>query len=71
VGTHQGDFVSRDLSGTIEGADVRIASFVSEAHGAALSYRFTGKLDGDTMAGSLDMGEYLNAQWTAKRHVFA
>ncbi|MCC6363519.1 MAG: hypothetical protein IT165_08330 [Bryobacterales bacterium] len=71
VGTHQGDFVSRDLSGTIEGADVRIASFVSEAHGAALSYRFTGTLDGGAMSGTLDMGEYLKAKWTAKRHVFA
>ena len=52
------------------GDDVRIASNVGEVHGAALSYRFTGKLDGDSMSGSLDMGEYLNAKWTAKRHTF-
>lgn len=70
VGTHQGDFVARDFSGTISADDVRIASSVGEVHGAALSYRFTGKLNGDTMFGTLDMGEYLGANWTAKRHVF-
>jgi L-seryl-tRNA(Ser) seleniumtransferase len=70
VGTHQGDFVARDFTGTISGEDVRISSNVNEVHGAALSYRFTGKLDGDKMSGALDMGEYLNAKWTAMRHVF-
>jgi L-seryl-tRNA(Ser) seleniumtransferase len=70
VGTHQGDFLSRDLAGTINGDEVRMASTVTEAHGDSLNYRFTGKLRGDTMAGTLDLGEYLTATWTAKRHVF-
>ena len=70
VGTHQGDFVARDFSGTISGDDVRIASSVGEVHGAALSYHFTGKLDGDKMSGALDMGEYMGAKWTATRHAF-
>ena len=70
VGTHQGDTVTRDFSGTIAGDEVRIASSVGEMNGAALSYRFSGKLDGETMSGTLDMGEYLAAKWTAKRHVF-
>jgi L-seryl-tRNA(Ser) seleniumtransferase len=70
AGTHQGDFVSRDFSGTISGGDVRISSSIGEIHGAALSYRFSGKLEGDKMSGSLDMGEYLGAKWTATRHAF-
>jgi uncharacterized pyridoxal phosphate-dependent enzyme len=70
VGTHQGDFVARDFSGTISGNDVRISSSIGEVHGAALSYRFTGKLAGDKMSGVLDMGEYLGAKWTATRHAF-
>ena len=70
VGTHQGDFVARDCSGTISGDDVRISSSIGEVHGAALSYRFTGKLQGDKMSGALDMGEYLGAKWTAARHSF-
>jgi L-seryl-tRNA(Ser) seleniumtransferase len=70
VGTHQGDFVSRDFTGSIAGDNVRISSNVGEVHGAALSYRFEGKVSGDTMSGILDMGEYLGAKWTAKRHTF-
>ena len=68
VGTHQGDFTARDLSGTLSGDDVRIASNIGEVHGAALTYRFTGKLAGDKMSGTLDMGEYLSAKWSASRH---
>jgi L-seryl-tRNA(Ser) seleniumtransferase len=70
AGTHQGEFIARECSGNISGDEVRIASSVSENHGAAMSYRFEGKLDGDTMSGNLDLGEYLSARWTARRHVF-
>ena len=70
AGTHQGDFTPRDFAGTISGSDVHISSSVGEVHGAALTYRFTGKLTGDSMSGILDMGEYLGAKWTAKRHAF-
>jgi L-seryl-tRNA(Ser) seleniumtransferase len=69
-GSHQGDFVSRDLAGTIEGSAVQISSSYTERHGDALSFRFTGTVDGDAMSGTLDMGEYLTAAWTAKRHDF-
>ena len=70
LGTHQGDFTARDCAGTISGSDVRIASNIGEVHGAALSYAFTGKLDVDKMSGTLSMGEYLGAKWTATRHAF-
>ena len=70
VGTHQGDFTARDCSGSISGGDVRVSSSVGEVHGAALSYTFTGKLEGDKMSGALSMGEYLGAKWTATRHAF-
>ena len=70
-GSHQGDFVSRDLAGTIDGGAVRMSSSYTERHGDALSFRFTGNIDGsagDKMSGTLDMGEYLTAKWTATRH---
>ncbi len=38
--------------------------------GDALSFTFTGKVDGQTMSGELDMGEYLKANWTARRHQY-
>ena len=66
-GMHQGDFLTRDIAGTINGDTVSLASVVTERHGDALTYRFTGKVSGDTIAGSLDMGEYLGAAWTARR----
>jgi len=67
-GTHQGDFVSRDLGGTIDGNRVQMNSSVTERHGDALSFRFNGTVATDTMSGTLDMGEYLTAKWTAKRN---
>lgn len=66
-GSHQGDFVGRDLTGTIDADEMSVVSFYGEEHGDALNYRFTGTVEGDTMKGSLDMGEYLKATWSATR----
>lgn len=66
-GLHQGDFLTRDITGTINGETVSLASVVTERHGDALTYRFKGRLAGATMSGALDMGEYLGATWTARR----
>ena len=54
----------------IAGDEVIIASNIGEVHGAALSYRFRGKVDGGAISGSLHMGKYLGAKWTARRHTF-
>jgi L-seryl-tRNA(Ser) seleniumtransferase len=76
-GIHQGNFLTRDISGTISGDSISLASIVTERHGDALSYRFTGKItsrpssgdpsSGETISGALDLGEYLTATWTARR----
>jgi uncharacterized pyridoxal phosphate-dependent enzyme len=66
-GTHQGDFLVRDITGSISGDAISLESVVTERHGDALTYRFNGTISGDTMTGTLDMGEYLNATWTARR----
>ena len=68
-GTHQGDFVSRDLAGTIDGNTVKLHSAYGEEHGDALNYAFTGTVAGDEISGTLELGEYLAAKWTAKRHI--
>jgi L-seryl-tRNA(Ser) seleniumtransferase len=67
-GTHQGDFVSRDLGGTVEGDHVRLSSAYTERHGDSLMFDFSGKVSEGQMSGTLEMGEYLQARWTAKRH---
>jgi L-seryl-tRNA(Ser) seleniumtransferase len=65
VGTHQGDFLTRDLHGAMHGNTVKLTSHAGEEHGAALSYTFTGTVDGNGMAGDLNMGEYRTAKWVA------
>jgi uncharacterized pyridoxal phosphate-dependent enzyme len=71
-GTHRGDFITRDLAGRINGDAVSLRSSLTEnVQGDSLSYTFTGKISGDTMAGDLDMGEYLKARWTGKRHTYS
>jgi L-seryl-tRNA(Ser) seleniumtransferase len=67
-GSHTGDFVTRDLAGTIDGDKVRLRSAYGE-NGDSLSYTFSGTIAGDEMGGTLDMGEYLGARWTAQRRV--
>lgn len=67
-GTHQGDFVSRDLTGRVEGDTVRMRSAYTEERGDSLVFNFSGRLSGDEMSGTLDMGEYLLGKWTARRH---
>ena len=68
-GAHQGDFVTRDLTGSIDGDDVRLRSNVGEQAGDAFSFTFTGKVAGDQLTGTLDMAEYLGATFTATRRV--
>lgn len=66
-GLHQGEFMTREISGTVDGTNVRVRSAFSEQHGDAIGMTFSGTLTGDQMAGALDMGEYLGARWTATR----
>lgn len=69
MGTHRGDFLQGDLDGTIEGNDVRFRSS-HKYEGTRIGYRFTGTLRGDSMAGTLNLGEYGTAEWTAQRHPY-
>ena len=66
-GLHQGEFKTREITGSIDGDAVRIRSAYGEQHGDAVSLTFAGKVSLDQMAGTLDMGEYLSATWTASR----
>jgi L-seryl-tRNA(Ser) seleniumtransferase len=51
-GSHQGDFVSRDLSGSIDGDNVQISSRYTERHGDSLMFTFSGKAGANEMSGS-------------------
>jgi L-seryl-tRNA(Ser) seleniumtransferase len=69
-GTHTGEYIARDMFGSLTGNTVKLTSDTTEAHGERLVYTFSGVLTGQTMSGDLDMGEYLSAKWTASRHAF-
>jgi L-seryl-tRNA(Ser) seleniumtransferase len=66
-GFHRGEFITREVTGTIDGDAVRIRSAFGEQHGDAINLTFAGKVTGHEMGGALDMGEYLGATWTATR----
>ena len=66
-GFHQGEFMTREITGTIDGDSVRIRSAYGEQHGDSVNLTFVGKVSGDQIGGPLDMGEYLAATWTATR----
>jgi hypothetical protein len=66
-GFHQGEFNTREITGTLDGDAIRIRSAYGEQHGDSVNLTFTGKVTGDQMSGPLDMGEYLGATWTATR----
>jgi D-glucosaminate-6-phosphate ammonia-lyase len=66
-GTYQGDFRARELTGTIDGDTVAFATRLAESRGENLGFRFAGRLNGDSMSGTIDMGEYLEASFTARR----
>jgi hypothetical protein len=68
-GSHQGDFSSRDVSGTIEGDQIKLQS-TDYKPGDSITYTFAGSLAGDTFSGPVYMGEYLNAKFSAKRHAY-
>jgi len=70
VGTHRGEQLVGELRGSVEGGEVRLeSSFRYE--GARLRYRFLGRLEDDKMSGTVDLGEYGQARWSAQRHRYA
>jgi len=65
-GSHQGDYSTRDVYGTIEGNQIKLRSQASTP-GDSVGFIFAGTLAGETISGPIYMGEYLNARFTAKR----
>lgn len=66
-GAHKGEFTVRDMRGTIEGDAVKLRS-VDRHPADAITFIFNGTLLGDSITGSIYMGEYRTAKFTAKRN---
>jgi len=69
VGTHHGEFVSGDLNGKVTANQVHFHSR-QRIQGQHLSYEFLGTVDGEKMSGTINMGEYGEAKFTAERHQY-
>jgi uncharacterized pyridoxal phosphate-dependent enzyme len=66
-GSHKGEFTVRDMRGTMEGKTVKLRS-VDRHPGDSITFIFTGELSGETISGSIYMGEYRTAKFVAKRN---
>lgn len=65
-GSHQSDFSTQQIVGMIEGEDVKLRSN-KRMDGDGISYWFSAKMEGEKLAGSVFLGEYLTAKFSAKR----
>jgi seryl-tRNA(Sec) selenium transferase len=68
-GSHKGDFSVRDITGTIEGDQVKLRS-VDRHPADSITFIFSGTLSGETISGNIHMGEYLTAKFTANRYTY-
>ena len=69
VGTHHGEFYEGDLSGTVSGNQLRFRTS-TRVEGTRLSYEFMGTVDGDKIAGTVNLGEYGQTTWSAQKHKY-
>lgn len=68
-GTHRGEYYAGDLTGNVSGQAVRFRSS-HKVHGTRLGYDFNGTFDGGRISGTVDLGEYGTARFTAERHAY-
>jgi hypothetical protein len=65
-GTHRGEFASGDISGTVAANEVTFTSSLP-TEGTRVSFQFTGRVADGKMSGTLALGEYGEAHWSAAR----
>lgn len=55
-----------DYKGTVQGTDVKF-NFTIDAQGTSLTLDYSGAVQGDTMSGVAQFGDFGSGTWTAKR----
>ena len=68
-GTHHSDFSVQEIMGMVEGDQIKMRSNV-RIPGSGVTYLFSGTASADAINGSIYLGEYLNAKFTATRAVY-
>jgi D-glucosaminate-6-phosphate ammonia-lyase len=70
IGMHRGEYLSGDLHGSVAADQVQFRA-VHRIEGTELFYNFSGHAADDGMSGTVTLGEYGEARWSAKRHKYA
>ena len=69
MGTHHGEFAAGDLNGSVAGNTVRFQSSIP-TDGTRVSFAFTGSSEAGKLSGTVALGEYGEARWSAERHSY-
>lgn len=69
VGSHRGEFQAGDLAGTVSGNSLHFRSSLPTL-GSRVGFEFAGKVEGDKISGTVNLGEYGQTTWTAQRHQY-
>jgi len=68
-GTHTSDFSVQEIMGMVEGDQVKLRSNL-RMPGDGITYMFSGTISNGSIAGSIYLGEYLTAKFTAKKSTY-
>jgi len=68
-GTHTSDFSTQEIMGMVEGDQVKLRSNV-RMPGDGITYMFSGTISGGSIEGSIYLGEYLTAKFSAKKAAY-
>lgn len=66
TGTYKGRMGEVALKGSVKGSDIKF-EFTVNAQGTDLTITYTGKVDGDSMSGTVEFGSFGSGNWSGKR----
>jgi len=66
TGTYKGEILEGGLRGTVTENTIDFTGSLRH-ESTGVRFHYTGTIEGDTMKGTVEMGEYWSAEWTAKR----
>ena len=66
TGTQTSEMGETALEGSIKGPDIAFAVVIN-VQGQDLTITYTGKIDGDTMSGTIEFGSFGSSTWTAQK----
>jgi hypothetical protein len=66
TGTQSSQMGETALEGTVKGADIAFV-IVFDMQGQQMTITYAGKIDGESMSGTIEFGSFGSSTWTAKK----